>query len=89
MEDAGCFVDEDVLAAPAVLPDGDAEFTIPEDISRFGSGMTPEGYFFDEDGEAPQEKDRDYLQATYGGETMLLDELHVSYLLKEALMTCV
>jgi hypothetical protein len=75
MEDAGCFVDVDVPAAPAVLPDGDAEFAIPEDISRFGSGLTPEGYFFDEDSKAPLEKDFAYLQANYAGETMLLDEL--------------
>jgi hypothetical protein len=74
MDDARCFVDVDVPARPAVVPGGDAEFTIPEDISSFWSGLTPEGYFFDVDGEAPQEEDFGFLQDLYAGETILLDE---------------
>jgi hypothetical protein len=63
MADAGCFVDVDVPAPPAVPPYDDAEFPLPRDISEFGSGLTPEGYvIIDVDSNAAQEKDLDYLQ---------------------------
>jgi hypothetical protein len=60
MADAGCFVD--------------ADFPLPEDIFDLGSGLTPGGYVFDEDSNAAQEKGFDYLQATFAGETLLLNE---------------
>jgi hypothetical protein len=74
MVDAGCFVDVDVPAPPAVPPFVDADFPLPQDISDFGSGLTPEGYVYDEDGKTAQEKDFDYLQATFAGATILLKE---------------
>ena len=74
MGDARCFVDVDVPARPAVVPDGDAEFTIPKDISSFLTGLTPEGYLFDEHGENSQEKDFSFLQDVYGGACILLKE---------------
>jgi hypothetical protein len=74
MDAAGCFVDVDVPARPAGVPDGDEEFTIPKAISSFSTGLTPEGYFFDEHGAKSCEKDFSFLQDVYGGECILLKE---------------
>jgi hypothetical protein len=74
MDAAGCFVDVDVPARPAGVPDGDGEFTTPKAISRFLTGLTPEGDLFDKHGENSQEKDFSFLQDVYGGVCILLKE---------------